>query len=278
LWPHGTARAQGILQNLREDVRSPPASGGGQSDQEPAPARPQPSQPRASDPSAPDSSIGPELGIAVLAFAGATVTSPIWVPCAVLGDDSSTDFYFPVFPYDGASGYLTSLRVPPETRPWAARLSLECLDSFDHLERIGGRLLLSTTSRFGLDSQVDYFRETLSGGRHDQLWTGDCNVVYRFAQAEFAEFRAGLGFNWMSDSIRDDFGFNFTYGADIFPGRPWIISTDLDLGTLGHAELFRFRATIGVTIRRFEFYTGYEYTDIERMHSNSLIGGVRIWF
>jgi hypothetical protein len=33
-----------------------------------------------------------------------------------------------------------------------------------------------------------------------------------------------------------------------------------------------------VTVQRFEFYTGYEYTDVDRMHLNSLIGGVRIWF
>ena len=58
----------------------------------------------------------------------------------------------------------------------------------------------------------------------------------------------------------------------------WGISADLDWGTLGRAELFRFRTTIGVTVQRVEFYTGYEYTDIDRMHLNSLIGGVRIWF
>jgi hypothetical protein len=280
-WPHGTAQAQGILQNLREDVRDPPAGGGGESDPAPATSEHKPGRPTASDPD--DHGWGDLLaypgavyGAAMMAVAG--VTSPIWVPHTLLSDDGATDFYFPVFPYDNAPGYLTSAHLPPETRPWAARLSIEHLEPFDHMDRIGGRLLVSTVTRFGLDSQVDCFRETLPGGRHDQLWTGDCNVVFRFAQSEFAEFRAGLGFNWMADSIRDDFGFNFTYGADFFPGRPWVVSADLDLGTLGHAELFRFRTTIGVTVRRFEFYTGYEYTDIERLHTNSLIGGVRIWF
>jgi hypothetical protein len=265
LWPHGTARAQGILQNLREDVRNPPSGGGGESDQEPR-------RPSANDAGYPgcESDPGSIIGLAII--------SPFWLPHAALHDDFSTIEYFPLFPYDDVPGYLTPEHDTQPTRYWGGRVSVEYLDPFDHLDRIGGRLLLDTVTRFGLDTQADYFRETLSGGRHDQLWTGDCNVVFRFAQGEFAEFRAGLGFNWMRDSIRNDFGFNFTYGADFFPARPWVISTDLDLGTLGHAELFRFRATVGITVRCLEFYTGYEYTDIERMHLNSLIGGVRIWF
>jgi hypothetical protein len=271
-------QAQGILQNLRDDVRNPPSEGGGcdtgsgSSDH---------SSSRSSDFDFDWRSPfqgGPEP----LRFIGENfvdlLTLPIALPHEILGYEDASPLYFPRFPYEDGFGYFGSDRSPPPTRCWAGRVNIEYPDPFDHMDRVGGRLLLETTSRFGLDAQADYFRERLAGGRHDQLWAGDCNAVYRFAQSCVGEFRAGLGFNWMRDSIRDDFGFNFTYGADLFPCRPWVISTDIDLGTLGHAELFRFRTTVGVTVRNVEFYTGYEYTDIERMHLNSLIGGIRIWF
>jgi hypothetical protein len=270
-WPCERARAEDVLQKLRDDVRAA-SSGAGDAGNQGS------HRPSAYDPANPECDGGQSFFEATAGLILGGLSSPFWVPPAALGDDYTAFASFPRFPYDGVPGYLGTSCVPPRPRAWAGRLSVEYLETFDDLDVIGGRLLVSTASRFGLDTQMDYFRETLRNGRHDQLWTGDCNLVFRFAQCDFAEFRAGLGFNWLSDPVRDDFGFNFTYGADVFPRRPWVISADLDWGTLGRAELFRFRTTIGVTVQRFEFYTGYEYTDIDRMHLNSLIGGVRVWF
>ncbi len=90
--------------------------------------------------------------------------------------------------------------------------------------------------------------------------------------------RAGLGANWLNDSTRTDLGFNFTYGGDFFPRKPWVLSAAIDWGTLGHAGLFRFRTTAGVILNRFEGYVGYEYLDIGSTQDNFLIGGVRVWF
>ena len=73
-------------------------------------------------------------------------------------------------------------------------------------------------------------------------------------------------------------GFNFTYGGDFFPRKPWVLSTAIDWGTLGHAGLFRFRTTAGVIWNRFESYVGYEYLDIGTTQGNFAIGGVRVWF
>jgi hypothetical protein len=70
----------------------------------------------------------------------------------------------------------------------------------------------------------------------------------------------------------------FTYAADLYPPKPWVLTAEIDVGTLGHAGLFRFRTTAGIAWRRIGLYTGYEYTDIERTHWNGLIGGVRVWF
>ncbi len=52
----------------------------------------------------------------------------------------------------------------------------------------------------------------------------------------------------------------------------------IDWGTLGHEELFRFRATAGLTIHGVEAYTGYQYFDLGRTQLNGLVAGVRVWF
>ena len=218
-----------------------------------------------------------------LVFAGgylvvATATAPAWVPHTMLGDDLAVEGYFPRFPYDHAPGYMMIEDWPTTPRRWSARLSTDYAENFDDMSRIRGHLLLSTTSRFGLDMEMSCLEERLPGNRHDHLWVGDANIVYRFAQSEHMQWRAGLGFNWLDDPIDTDFGFNFTYGLDVFPVKPWVVSATLDWGTLGSAELFRFRTTAGVVVHGIEVFTGYEYFDVDRTQINSLIGGVRIWF
>ena len=157
-------------------------------------------------------------------------------------------------------------------------MDADYVEAFDHLDLINGHILVSTTSRFEFDARIQHLGETMPGGPDDELWIGDCNVMFRYAQASFAQVRAGLGINWLNDPSRTDLGFNFAYGIDLFPVKPFIFSTVMDAGTLGHAGLFRFRSTAGVAYKRLEFYTGYEYTDIGRTHWNGLIGGVRLWF
>lgn len=228
-------------------------------------------------------------------------TSPWWGPPKLLGDDYSSGGFFPHYPYEGVPGYMMigpkeadarpcALDFPPEMRQallnpwparprrWSGRLRAEYAGDMDSVERLGGRLLLSTASRWGLDTEMSYFEEVLSSRERDQLGLGDFNVVLRFAQDERAEFRTGVGFNWLDDPQGTDFGFNFTYGVDIFPRRPWVFSGDLDWGTLGRGELFRIRFTAGVVLRGVEFYTGYEYLDVDASTFNGLIGGIQIWF
>ena len=225
------------------------------------------------------------------------LTSPFWAPYAALDDDWDVGGYFPRHPYDNVPGYmmgdpclpwdedptcaadpLRTDRWPARPRTWAARLRMEYADEFNDLTRVSGHLLLTTKSRLGLDTETSYHEEQLSGGGRDDLWLGDCNIFFRFAQNEHAQFRTGLGFNWLDDPVQTDFGFNFTYGADLFVRRPWVLSTTIDWGTLGEAELFRFRTTAGVIVHGVEVYTGYEYLDIDATHMNGIMGGVRIWF
>jgi hypothetical protein len=124
----------------------------------------------------------------------------------------------------------------------------------------------------------NHLEERLSDGSHDALLIGDGNLVWRFAQGTWGEFRIGLGLNWLNDSDRTDVGFNFTYAADFYPRKPWVLSTVIDAGTLGKAGLFRFHTTAGVVVHGIEPYAGYEYADIGRTHWNGLIAGLRFWF
>jgi len=175
------------------------------------------------------------------------------------------------FPYDDTT-------QTPETFPFALRFDADYVDAFDNLDRFNGHMLISTSSRLELDARFQHLAERLDDGSQDQLWMGDCNLCYRFAQSDFAQFRAGLGINWLNAPGQTDLGFNFIYGADIFPVKPLVLSAVLDAGTLGHAGLFRFRTTAGVVYRSVEIYTGYEYTDIGSVSWNGLIGGVRLWY
>ena len=288
------SRAEGLLQTLRDDVRG--ESSGSASPSPDDDDRPRRRHSRSYHDDDDDGFYGFlvfESGrLAFYAF-----TSPFWAPYAVLEDDLSACRYFPRFPYDHVPGYMMSdpcqawdedpacaadpLRTdqwPTTPRTWAGRLRMEYADEFHDVTRISGHLLLSTRSRFGLDTETSYLEEQLPGNQQDELWLGDCNVVYRFAQGEHAEFRTGLGFNWLDDPLDTDFGFNFTYGADVFPRRPWVLSATIDWGTLGEAELFRFRTTAGVLVYGVEVYTGYEYLDIDTTQMNAIMGGVRIWF
>jgi len=277
------AAAQGAIQTILDSVRGDSAgdSGGGEGEFPP----PSPSHSRRREPAGepscdPENSDGYFGGFLLLS--GACITSPIWAPIGALDDTYTQTFFFPRFPYDDTPGHLFPCPESNSGRPWSGRLNVDYLEPFGDVSGINGRLLLSTSSRFGLDTEASHFEERRSHGAFDSLWIGDANLVFRFAQSEKAEFRTGLGFNWLhypgEDAAMSDFGFNFTYGADFFPRKPWVLSADLDAGNLGRAGLFRFRATGRVMLRSVEVYTGYEYLDIGRTHFNMLLAGVRVWF
>ena len=62
------------------------------------------------------------------------------------------------------------------------------------------------------------------------------------------------------------------------PLEPFIFSSEIDWGRLGHAELFHGRATIGVEYRHVELYTGFDYFDVGQTQIHGWIAGTRIWF
>jgi hypothetical protein len=98
--------------------------------------------------------------------------------------------------------------------------------------------------------------------------------MYRFAQNENWQFRAGLGMNWLADRYGSDQGFNSTYTIDWFPEDPWMYSGSLDLGTLGDATLVHLRNTIGVTREGWGIFTGHDYFRIGHVSTSTWINGI----
>jgi hypothetical protein len=170
-----------------------------------------------------------------------------------------------------------------QLRMWSGRLSLEEGTDFRGLNRAGGQLLLESNSRLGIQTRWNYLSE-----RHDDdMVLGDVNLVYRFAQNEVVQFRSGLGMRVMhsgrggrtlADRRQTDFGFNFTYGADLFPRKPWVLSGEFDAGSLGSAAVFHGRASAGVLLQRWEFFAGYDYQRIGSVDVQGPMVGLRFWF
>ncbi len=206
------------------------------------------------------------------------LTSPIWAPHLLVDPGLDVPGHYYSQPYlDGHDGVM---EIGGFGRPanHHTRFDIEYASDFDGLDRAGGRLLWESTKRFGIDTSANYYHEDLIGGGTDELWIGDANLVYRFAQCETLNMRVGVGVNWMADSDRGDAGFNFTYGADWFPSDPLVVSTELDWGTLNDATIFHGRATVGVMLDHVEVYAGYDYLEIDDARLDGFIAGVRVWF
>ncbi|MDZ7617498.1 MAG: hypothetical protein U1E05_10865 [Patescibacteria group bacterium] len=299
--------SEGALTTMRHDVRGTAVAGASPPAPAPAPAAPNDATTRrARGDSHDDEGLDGDLllaGVWLSMYAAmASVALPIGMPVSATQDDMTFNGRFQRYPYhithgsvvrpgteaaiyetliagfDMDSQWVSKGPFQPRLSRWSGRFSTDYGSEFNDVDRVSGRLLFNTASRFGLDAEANYFGEHTHRGERDRLWLGDGNLIFRFAQGDRSEWRVGVGLNWLDAPQKTDYGFNFTYGFDLYPCRPWIMSLDIDWGTLGHTGLFRLRTTTGVVIWGLESYIGYEYLDIGRTDSNSLIAGVRLWF
>jgi hypothetical protein len=275
------------LEDLRRDVRtSDPGPGSANSDQPETTGSGSgnnSSSSTSSDPADDGWSVD-ELGAMTLGL-GAAITAPFWGPPVVAGDGYMLPAHFLHFPYQYHQGYMLLGSLPQggvptwfDSYPVAVRARSEFGTDFDNLAWVGGQLIVETRARFGADSDFRYVTEKLSSGSRDSLWLGDANLLFRFAQGEYLIMRTGVGASFLADPARTDWGFNFTYGGDFFPIQPLVLSAELDIGTLGHTNLYHFRSTLGANWRHAEAYLGYDYLDIGPTQIAGLISGVRLWF
>lgn len=220
------------------------------------------------------------LGLA----AGWVITMPYWGPVKWTDDSYRKSGYFPAFPYQHDFGYMMlnpeeAHGVPGPRRPfpWAARAHTDYGTNFSGLDWIGGHVLVESTTRFGIESAFRYYQEDVAAGT-DSAWLGDANLFFRFAQSEQVQLRSGIGINFLSDRQQSDVGFNFTYAGDWYPVKPWVLSGEFDWGLLGDEQLLHVRLTTGLQYGGLESYIGYDFLDIGRFQTNSLVAGLRIWF
>jgi hypothetical protein len=210
---------------------------------------------------------------------GLVVTAPYWVPNRALGDEFNVPAYFLRYPYwhDEPGSMFTIDPYGARHRTWQTEWAFEFADNFDDLDRFGGHFRLSTTSRFDLESNWNTLEERTFQGR-DHVTIGDVDLLFRFAQSETLQFRSGFGANWFDDHQGAIAGFNFRYGVDWYPHRPWHFASVLDLGELGKAGLAHFRTTAGISYARWELYSGYDYRVIGSVHFGGPLAGVQFRF
>jgi len=173
----------------------------------------------------------------------------------------------------------SSAMVPaPKTRGWAGRFSLGESNDFDGLNRVNGLLLLEGLHRFGVQVGWNYLTEQLADNQQDSLWLGDATATFRFAQTEKVQLRTGLGLRWLADRTDSDFGVNFLYAGDFYPVAPLVLSTSLELGSLGEAFVCHGRVTAGLLLKRWELFGGYDWLRIGSVDLQGPVLGLRLWF
>ncbi len=284
--------AQGVLQRMRLATHEGPAA----PPPPPAPPGP-PGPPTLSHQPASNvnlSGLGDGAGEAVvgLAICGVVLaTTPFWVPHLLLGDDLSVPGYFPGAPYGlDWAGYMNidyngnygddrpaRFGDLDYQKPWAIRLWVEDGNDFQGLNRLDACFFLDTTSRFGLLSRWSYFEEN-DHGHTDESLLGDTELTYRFVQREWLQMHTGLGFRLLADRYDTRAGCNFLYGADLYPAKPVVISTSMDIGNLDAAFVIHGRITTGVIWRNWEMLAGYDFLRIGSVNLQGPLLGLRFWF
>lgn len=167
---------------------------------------------------------------------------------------------------------------PDLTQSWSARTTFEYGFKRDGLDRRGIGILAERIEGIGIDFKWDSYREDLGGGDSDELHISDLNLMYRLVDSERCLIRAGIGMNFLGDAFGTETGINFTSKVELFPVQPFVLSGELDLGTIGDAEMFHGALKAGLMLDRFELFGGYDYRDIGGVKLKGPMAGLNIWF
>ncbi len=161
---------------------------------------------------------------------------------------------------------------------WGVRLSAIGGTDFDDIGFGGFGLLLQAPGGPGIDTSVAMLRESGTSFR-DHLFLGDVNFVYEpFISSDF-RMRLGIGVNWLADSFGGDAGFNMTAGFDWKLGRRWLVTGEVDFGTIGDADLLHTQVSLGRRLNESaEWAFGYDYKDIGGATIGAAFTGLRFRF
>lgn len=161
--------AQGLLQGLRDDVRSADGGSAPQDSAQDSPAgedHAKRCEGRSGwrDEEEDEAETSFMLGVGKLAFWAAA--SPVWLPKTLIDDAAFDPGCFARYPYQcDLDGYLlpdTALareqypELDGECDAWLVRLRGEYGGDFDDLSRAGGQVLVDSASRWGIDTEANY--------------------------------------------------------------------------------------------------------------------------
>ncbi|MCA9708052.1 MAG: hypothetical protein KDK70_19525 [Myxococcales bacterium] len=169
---------------------------------------------------------------------------------------------------------------PKEHRTVGGRLSAEGAYLYRGLWRSGFEARVGSP-RVDVDTQLSFYLEP---AERDALYLGDTSLSFAPVALPGIVWRVGLGARYMADARLPGSGpreyaagWNLSTSLDAFPGRPFVISTRLDRGTLYQTPVWRARATAGLVHNRLELFAGYDHTQIGRVSLGGPLIGLRAW-
>ena len=162
---------------------------------------------------------------------------------------------------------------------WAARLSALGGTDFADITQGSLGLLIQPRGGLGIDTSVTMFRESGMNFR-DHLYLGDVNLTFEPALAsDQIRMRIGAGVNWLGDSFGGDAGFNMTGGLDWKLSERWLVTGEIDFGTIGDTDLIHAQVSLGRALsKQTELTFGYNYHDIGGVTIGSAFTGLRFRF
>lgn len=165
----------------------------------------------------------------------------------------------------------------PQLLPRNGRARIEYGDEFEDVKRIRGQLVWALLPNIGIDASVNSWEDHRPSPKSlGDFWTGDANLVYSMG-AQRVAMRGGVGAAWVYDTDYD-VGYNVTYGADLFLTRPWLLSGEIDYGTINNEKLFHWRASVGLQLLMLEIYVGYDSYKWNQIRFDGPVAGAGLWF
>ena len=170
------------------------------------------------------------------------------------------------------TNYLTPLHLGN------GRLRGDYVTDFDETEKVGIQILTQGGLGAGIDAEVNYWQRPVANLGREALWTGDVNMLYSLSPIDRFKMRGGVGGSWLLDQGQAQYGYNFTYGVDIYTLWRFMFTGEIDWGEIGGDELLRYRFGLGVTVESFDIFAGYESQEIDNEELGGFMTGVAVWY
>lgn len=223
---------------------------------------------------------GSDVGAAV----GATIVGMAQAASAQFGPPG-----FSRYPYEiRRGGWHRGWAIRPGRGPKPGRMRRWSMRVAGEGAFLGGGLW-----RAALDAEVAWWRLSLRSDlgfyieqpERDALYLGTTAAYLALVMQPRLVWRVGGGPQYMIDAVpvgdprrEDAVGGVASTTIDGFPVRPIVVSGRLDAGKLGAATTLTVRGTVGLLVRRFEVFGGYERRAIGRLVLHGPVFGARVWF